>query len=581
MYQFKRLLAPLAGPSYARLPTRANTRSESPLLPTRKDEDEDEDGPAFPIPTHSSAISRRRPLCQRILLPLIIVTGLFAVIAAVAFFMGSPAPERTTADETPPPKPPQPPPIPSTGHSTTTISEASGPFVTAKASLDALLARQSRNLAQATARYSLKTGRSPPRNFDKWFAFAKDKKCLIDEYDQVQRDFAPFYQLAEDSPSHFQDMINRGREMMLKDSKGMTTINIKDGQVHMPNYQGTAFYNDWPRTIGRFSSVLPDMDFMLNGRDEPRVVFNYREPGAREKALQLKDPEPFHIAPWGSGEWFKNHSGCNPLSTDKGFTNDASADIAFLRSSSSSDFTTDLWPLLSMTKISPCFSDILFPGQYFYDESWWSGSFAHPDNVAWADKKEQIYWRGMSNGGHIIGQNYHKFPRFRLIDLARTHKDLMEVKMTRFAETHCTTDCDRDGIIAEYDITGPQSPKEDVYKFKYLLDVDGNTFSGRFLGLMESGSLVFKSTVFDEYFNDWLRPYEHYIPVMPDLSDLVEKIQWAIDHDEEARLIQERGKQFTQRLMTDSQNDCYFAAVLLEWARLQSYAQGDSAARRH
>lgn len=99
---------------------------------------------------------------------------------------------------------------------------------------------------------------------------------------------------------------------------------------------------------------------------------------------------------------------------------------------------------------------------------------------------------GMSNGGHIIGHNYEKFPRFRLIDIARNNTDLIDAKMTKFAESHCTTDCDREGIIKAYDITGPQDPKEDIYKYKYLLDVDGNTFSGRYLGLLRSGSLVFK-----------------------------------------------------------------------------------------
>ncbi|KAF7365338.1 CAP10 domain-containing protein [Mycena venus] len=319
------------------------------------------------------------------------------------------------------------------------------------------------------------------------------------------------------------------------------------------------------------SLVLPDMDFMLNGRDEPRVVFNYRDPDSRKDAMVLKDPNPFHNAPRPTSEWFADKSGCSPLSNPMGFATDGSADIAFLRSSSSSDFTTDLWPLLSMTKISPCFADILFPGQYYYDESWWSGSFSHPNDIDWKDKTPKLYWRGMSNGGHILGQNYHKFPRFRIVDITRNHSDIIDAKMTRFAETHCTDDCDRDAIIKEYDISGPQSPKEEVYKYKYLLDIDGNTFSGRYLGLLKSGSLVFKSTVFDEYFNDWIRPYEHYIPVLPDLSDVVEKVEWAIAHEEEARRIQEAGKLFTERVMTDSQNDCYFAMVLLEWARLQSY----------
>jgi hypothetical protein len=76
-------------------------------------------------------------------------------------------------------------------------------------------------------------------------------------------------------------------------------------------------------------------------------------------------------------------------------------------------------------------------------------------------------------------------------------------------------------------------------------------------------------TAFEEFFNDWLRPFEHYIPVLPDLSDLVEKIEWARSHDAEARMIQERGRQATLRIMTDAQNDCYWVALLLEWAQLQ------------
>ncbi|KAJ6527546.1 glycosyl transferase family 90-domain-containing protein [Mycena sp. CBHHK59/15] len=456
---------------------------------------------------------------------------------------------------------------------TQTQNATSSPFdpaVLANMSIEALYARQSQTLEQAIARYSLKNDRAPPPNFDKRFKFAQEKKCLIDDYDQIQRDFEPFYQLAKDDPAHFQRMIDLGRNLMLEDSKGLATIKIENGEVKMPAYAGTAFDYEWPGTLGRFSHILPNMDFMINGRDEPCVVFNVREPGVREDARNLTDLTPFHIAPIPTSEFFKQHNGCNSLNSDMGFSSSAIEDVAFLRSSSSSDFTTDLWPILSMTKISPCFSDILFPGQYYYETSGWSGKFAHPNNVSWDDKKSQLYWRGTSNGGHIIGENHHKFSRFRLVKIAQNHSDLLDAKMTGFFQWHCTFDCDREPIIKEYNIGGGSSPREEVYKYKYLLDVDGNTFSGRYLGLLRSGSLVFKSTAFEEYFNDWLRPYEHYIPVKPDLSDLVEKVEWAIAHDDEARLIQEVGTQFAQRVLTDAQNDCYFAAVLLEWARVQT-----------
>ncbi|KAJ6584860.1 glycosyl transferase family 90-domain-containing protein [Mycena capillaripes] len=449
-------------------------------------------------------------------------------------------------------------------------------------SLDTVLERQSTTLAQAMARYSLKAGRPPPPNFELWFEFATKNKCsVVDDYDQIQRNFEPFYQLAAENVTYFQDMIEKGRAMISQEVMGLTTkkqeafgmtaIRIKNGRPQMPPYSGTTYAKDLSRNLRQFSSVLPDMEFLLNGRDEPRVVFNFREPGVHVQALNLEDPNPFHVAPYPTADFFRNQSGCNLLSKTHGFVYDESSDVAFLRSSSSSDFTTDLWPLLSMTKISPCFSDILFPSQYYYRASRWSAKMP-PNNIAWSDKKSQLYWRGMSNGGHIIGDNYRSFPRFRLIELARKHTELIDAKMTSFAKGHCGEDCDRDRIIEEYNITGPLAPKKEMQQYKYLLDVDGNTFSGRFLALLKSGSLVFKSTVFEEYFNDWILPYEHYIPVKPDLSDLVEKVEWAIAHEGEARRIQETGKLFTEHVMTDSQNDCYFALVLLEWARLQSYA---------
>ena len=81
------------------------------------------------------------------------------------------------------------------------------------------------------------------------------------------------------------------------------------------------------------------------------------------------------------------------------------------------------------------------------------------------------------------------------------------------------------------------------------------------------------STVFTEYFSDWLRPFVHYIPVLPDLSDLLDKIEWAKKNDAEARAIQQAGKAFAERVLTDAQFDCYFSLVLLEWGRLQAMAE--------
>ncbi|KAJ7115011.1 glycosyl transferase family 90-domain-containing protein [Mycena epipterygia] len=444
------------------------------------------------------------------------------------------------------------------------------PVELARLEVEVLLARQSKTLEQAMARYTLKTRRPPPPNYPEWFQFAHGRSCLIDEYDQIHRDFEPFYQMAKEDPRQFQKMVERGEAA---NPLEIAVVEIKDGEVHINGGPEVAYLGNWPITLGRFSAYLPNMKFLLNSRDEPRVVFNVHADGALEQAFRPQDPTPFQIAPRPTAEFFKHQSGCVVPAKVPGFTSSVNDDTAFLISSAKSGFTTDLYPLISMAKISSCFSDILFPTEYYYDQSWWSGKFKYPDNIPWEDKKPQIYWRGMSNGGQIIGANFHSFPRFKLIDLGRAHPDLMDVAITRFAETLCLEGCDREAVIAEYNITLDGQAREDMYRYKYALDVDGTTFSGRFLGLLRSGSLVFKATVFEEYFNEWLRPYEHYVPVMPDLSDLVEKIQWANEHPGEARRIQQMGMRVATEVVTDDQNDCYFFAVLLEWARLQEFAR--------
>jgi hypothetical protein len=98
----------------------------------------------------------------------------------------------------------------------------------------------------------------------------------------------------------------------------------------------------------------------------------------------------------------------------------------------------------------------------------------------------------MSSGGWVYDDNYHAFPRFRVIDIGRNHTDIMDVALSNFHDTLCGEHCDADKVKAEYDINGASAPREQVYMYKYLFDVDGNSFSGRYLGLLRSGSLVFK-----------------------------------------------------------------------------------------
>jgi len=58
-----------------------------------------------------------------------------------------------------------------------------------------------------------------------------------------------------------------------------------------------------------------------------------------------------------------------------------------------------------------------------------------------------------------------------------------------------------------------------AYRFPYLLALD---------------AVVLKQdSEYYEHFYPQLKPWVHYIPVKRDLSDVIEKIKWARQHDEE------------------------------------------------
>ncbi|KAJ7263868.1 hypothetical protein C8J57DRAFT_1333064, partial [Mycena rebaudengoi] len=319
----------------------------------------------------------------------------------------------------------------------------------------------------------------------------------------ILKDFEPFHWFADEDPTHFKKMVDLGTPLTLKESRGLLMIEINNGTVIMPKRPETNDEKTLRTVLERFAYLLPDINFLINTRGLPR------------------DQQPFDKPAVPMANILSNRRGCGFVDANDTCEFTPCLSRAYhliaprvIRSSSSSNFTTDLWPILSMTKISPS-----------------------------------------SDGGRIIADNYRQFTRFRLVDIARDHTSIISAKIDTFDETACAAaDCDRDVIIEEYDIGGVLNPPEHIYQHKYVLDLDGNTSSKRYLELLRSGSLVFKG-------------------LNAVMSDLVSKIQWAIENDFEAQAIQQRGLEIAQRILTGAQNDCYFALVLLEWARLQNHAK--------
>lgn len=75
----------------------------------------------------------------------------------------------------------------------------------------------------------------------------------------------------------------------------------------------------------------------------------------------------------------------------------------------------------------------------------------------------------------------------------------------------------------------------DLIKYKYLIDIGGNGYSGRLKFLLFSKRpLLIVDRNFVEYFYHDLIPYTHYIPVNMDLSNLLEQVNWMKMNPEKA-----------------------------------------------
>jgi len=135
-------------------------------------------------------------------------------------------------------------------------------------------------------------------------------------------------------------------------------------------------------------------------------------------------------------------------------------------------------------------------------------------------KTNKLYWAGSTTGGYA-GENWLNFHRHRFVsvvnDLTNTDlgskfsqdSNLYNVKFTRIvqcSEAHCKE------LKDFFRVQGLES-LDAVYEHRYLFDMDGNGMSGRFPSLLASRSLVLKQTLQREFFDEWLWPWVHYVPV--------------------------------------------------------------------
>jgi len=247
----------------------------------------------------------------------------------------------------------------------------------------------------------------------------------------------------------------------------------------------------------------------------------------------------------------------------------------------------DLFPIFSQSKISS-YADILYPSPwYWYEKVSYNESLDKP----WDEKADKFYWRGSTTGGFSRNGGWRRQHRQRFVqkinavDKAKIlvksgsgnnekwetqvvprgeYRDLMDVYFSGVGQ------CDKGDCAAQqnlFSIKG-HAEQEDAWGYKFLLDMDGNAFSGRFYAFLKSKSLVFKWAIFREWHLEWLKPWAHYIPLSLQGEDWLEAVKHFAGSEsgqKEAARLANQQRIWANSTLRHEDMEVWFFRLLLEY----------------
>ncbi|CAK7245630.1 MAG: hypothetical protein STHCBS139747_007214 [Sporothrix thermara] len=524
----------------------------------------------------------------------------------------------------------------------------------AESGLEKMKTRQSKTLKEAVAEYRKRYGIAPPPHFDKWFEFATANNVqLVDEFDTVHELLTPFWGLKPAT-------IRARAKEALGFGNGLLGLAIRDGNVSHVEGGGQWQRDATVGMLRPFIQYLPDMDLCFNVHDEPRVVVPHEDmvrlvATAKDKTMAaaranadaggaspLRNAFSAHVKGLNNGDrfeesrltrfnvfahqptWTHSRMSCPPDSPARALEEDERRDdvsqyalgelgfvynttalsdvcntpslsetFGFFDRPNAYNIVHDLFPIFSQSKVSS-YADILYPSPwYWYEKVAYDESRDRP----WADKIDQLYWRGSTTGGFSRDGGWRRQHRQRFVqkinaadqakvlkneaadhdggpedwqvkEVARAdYKDLFNVYFSHVGQ------CDEGDCEAQkqFFTIKDRADQQDAWKYKYLVDLDGNAFSGRFYAFLKSRSLVYKQAIFREWHYEWIRPWAHYIPLSLRGDEWLEAVRFfgdgALGKNEAERLALQ-SREWANKVVRNVDLEAWFFRLLLEYGRV-------------
>lgn len=138
------------------------------------------------------------------------------------------------------------------------------------------------------------------------------------------------------------------------------------------------------------------------------------------------------------------------------------------------------------------------------------------------------------------------------------------IQATRpFARRHLKQIVEAEGLPVDVHL-GAGVGLTNQIRYKHILDVDGEVRTwDAWAWKARSGSvLISQASIWETFFTRQFRPWDHFVPVENDFSDLGEKLAWCAEHDAECRQIAQRARAHAARIYDPGQAAEATAAAL-------------------
>lgn len=270
--------------------------------------------------------------------------------------------------------------------------------------------------------------------------------------------------------------------------------------------------------------------------------------------------------------------------------------------------THGIVPIFSQSRAAG-FVDIRYPSPWNYlGKSDYKFDEKYPD-PPFQQKEDVFFWRGGTGEGISTAGTWKGMLRQRLIHYVNfnttarlpmflpkgDHSDKLEYIMKRRSDVKRLLETKIDAQFSSLDHCVGQDcadqshefkTTDDVdlrqhWRYKYLFAADSATASRHFLPFLQSNSVVFKSSIFREWYDDRLVVWKHFVPVDVRLHDLFSILAYFGGYGVEARnkrmmeprakeaeAIARQGKVWTEKVLRKEDMEVYMFRLLLEWGRL-------------